>query len=625
MSLRRKLFLSFIAASLFGVTLFGYITYVTTRNAQIDELTNSTTAASRQLATILAEQNLPAIRQTLQKLQSRDQAQYYEIIITAADQTIVFNMLDSSFTPAVIQRLLDSNKQEDYLETDDRFILWSKQPINGSNYSLYLLRQVDKGNFASFLKSSGVPLFIAGIIILWLAFWGAMILGSLYQRVERQRQELKYQTLHDSLTGLPNRNWLVEQAEIRLQQPLEENECIALLIIDIKRIKEINDTLGHYAGDTLLCMIADRLRSVIRGNDLLARIVSNEFGLLFDSAPQESVLTATSRIQAELNKGFSLDEHEFYLGASIGVAFYPEHALDAINLIQHGEMAMYAAKRIGTDIAIYDETHKTSTLEQLKLINDLRTDLENRNIHLYFQPKIDIKNRKVVSLEALARWEHPNHGHIATSRFIHIAENTGLINTLTHLVMENALQRACNLQELGLSLNMAINLSVWNLQDPDIVDYLRDLLEQYRLQPSQVTLEITETAMMINHKRALHTLNRLHEMGVLLSVDDFGTGYSSMAYLKQLPLNEVKIDKSFIKSMNKRADDSSMVRAMIDLSHDLGLSVVGEGVENAEIEKILQGLGCDLGQGSYYAEAMPFDELLPWMEQFNKQSGTSVL
>ncbi|MFP4609534.1 MAG: putative bifunctional diguanylate cyclase/phosphodiesterase [Thiohalophilus sp.] len=613
MNMGRKLLLGFIGISLLGITLFGYITYQTAHQTRIDELTKSTEDNAAQLATLLEGSKADRARELLQNLRTRQKTLAYNLFIVDQQQAIIFNTLPKEMPARLIRSLLNSSDNTDRTELGDNYLLWSRQPIPDSELTLYVLRQVQKGGFIPFLKSAGIPLAIASLILLWLAFWSAMILGSLYQRLDQQRRELEYQTLHDSLTGLPNRTALVDQAELRLQRPLARGECIALLIIDIKRLKEINDTLGHYAGDALLCLIAERLQGVIRENDILARIVSNEFAILLDGVSEESVLAATTRIQEALSEGYEIEGHEFYLGASIGVAFYPEHALDAINLIRHGEMAMYAAKRIGTDITIYDETHKTSTLEQLKLVSDLRTDLENKNIKLYFQPKVNLDNGQTVSLEALARWEHPDHGYIATSRFIHIAENTGLINQLTYWVMEQALKCTRQLQDQGKSLNIAINLSMWNLQDLELVDYLQGLIDKYSVEPSRITLEITETAMMVNQKRALHTLHRLHELGIILSIDDFGTGYSSMTYLKQLPLGEVKIDKSFIKSIHQKPNDSSMVRAIIDLAHDLRLTVVGEGVENRQIAEILRELGCDQGQGSYYAGAMPFDELLGWL------------
>ncbi|MDZ7660808.1 bifunctional diguanylate cyclase/phosphodiesterase [Thiohalophilus sp.] len=610
----RKLFLGFIGISLLGITLFGYITYQTAHQTRIEELTKSTVDNAAQLATILGGSDPDKARELLQNLQSRQQVLAYNLFIVDRQQAVIFNTLPKEMAAGLTRSLPNSSDNTGRTELGNLYLLWSRQSVPDSELTLYILRQVQKSGFIPFLKSAGIPLAIASLILLWLAFWCAMILGSLYQRLDQQRRELEYQTLHDSLTGLLNRTSLVDQTELRLQRPLSEGECIALLIIDIKRLKEINDTLGHYAGDALLRLIAERLHDVIRENDILARIVSNEFAILLDGVSEESVLAATTRIQEALSEGYEIEGHKFYLGASIGVAFYPEHALDAINLIRHGEMAMYAAKRIGTDITIYDETHKTSTLEQLKLVSDLRTDLENKNIKLYFQPKVNLESGQTVSLEALARWEHPDHGYIATSRFIHIAENTGLINQLTYWVMEQALKRSRQLQDQGKSLNIAINLSMWNLQDLELVDYLQSLIDKYRVEPSRITLEITETAMMVNHKRALHTLHRLHELGVILSIDDFGTGYSSMTYLKQLPLGEVKIDKSFIKSIHQKPSDSSMVRAIIDLAHNLGLTVVGEGVENRQIAEILRELGCDQGQGSYYADAMPFDELLGWLE-----------
>lgn len=624
MNLGQKLFIGFISATLFGIILFGYITYQTTRSAQLDELTSSLDTYASQLTAMLAGQDIDTIRMLLGQLDTPQTTSSVEILVVDNQQEVHFQILQDTTDPADLGQLLHADSTNGHLEYGTDHVLWTKKTIKRSPFHLYLLLHTNRNGFLYFLKTAGVPIVIGGLILLWLAFWAASSLSSLYKRLDQQRAELEYQAMHDDLTGLPNRHFLVEQTESRLQRQLPDGQYIAMVIIDINRLKDVNDTLGHYAGDALLCQIATRLNSIIRDDDILSRIVSDEFALLLDGISSETILAVTSRIQETLGRAYELEGHELYLGSSIGVAFYPEHAQDAINLIRHGEMAMYAAKHIGTGIAIYDETHQTSTLEQLKLINDLRTDLENRNIRLYFQPKVDLSNGQAVSLEALARWEHPDHGYIATSRFIHIAENTGLINPLTFWVLENAMQRACQLQEQGLYLNMAINLSVWNLQDNELVDHLHGLLQQYNIDAARVTLEITETAMMVNHKRALHTLHRLHQLGVNLSIDDFGTGYSSMAYLKRLPLNEVKIDKSFIKSMDKQADDTSMVRAIIDLAHDLGLRVVGEGVENAQIAQQLHNLGCDLAQGSYYADAMPFEELAEWLARFNNRSQTAT-
>ena len=611
MPIAKKLLLAFITASLVGTVLFGYITYHSVKTSNLEKDLLHLNAFVIEMGSLLQGiENPDTIRQSIQQHQS-DSGHYF--IVADSQGSVTYNRTAlSHVTDEALRPLLNTRALSGELNTSEKAYIWAKTRLPTNSAQLLLLSERPRDQFSDFITSLGMPFLVAGLILLWASIWAALILASLFKRVDQQRRELEYQTLHDPLTGLANRTYLIEQIEKITTSELADNEALALIVIDINRFKEINDTLGHYIGDSLLCEIANRLKKILRESDTPIRLDSDEFAILVTGKQNDIVASVANRILDAINQGFEVNDHELYLGGSLGVAFYPEHALDAITLLQHAELAMYAAKRTGTSYTIYDSTHNTNSIEQLKLVNDLRTDIGTDNLQLYYQPKVDITNGNILSVEALARWHHPEFGNIPTSRFIHIAENTGLITPLTYWVLETAIKHAATLGDRVP--NIAINLSTWNLQDTRIVEHIQKLIDDNHIAASRLTLEITETAMMVNHKRALATLHKFSELGLRLAVDDFGTGYSSLAYLRGLPLNEVKIDKSFIKTIGTDSNDSSLVRAIIDLAHDLELDVVAEGVEKAETLELLKSLGCDIAQGNFIAPPMPYAELASWLE-----------
>ena len=611
MSIVKKLLLAFITASVVGTTLFGYIIYHSVKSRNLENDLQHLNAFAIEMGDLLQGIKSPdAIRKSIQEYQS---GLGHYVILTDSDGARIYNgSAPGALDDEVLRSLLNREAFYGELATDDKSFIWAKTDLTVHGAKLLLVNERNQDQFSDFIASLGIPLLVGGLILLWASMWAAFIIASLFKRVDQQRLELEYQTLHDPLTGLANRTYLIEQIELITTTKLGEDEALALIVIDINRFKEINDTLGHYIGDSLLCEIANRLKNILRDSDTPIRLVSDEFAVLITGKQNDIVASVTNRILDAINQGFKVNGHELYLGGSLGVAFYPEHALDAITLLQHAELAMYAAKRTGTSYTIYDSTHNTNSIEQLRLVNDLRTDIGSDNLELYYQPKVNVSTGTILSVEALARWHHPEFGNIPTSRFIHIAENTGLITPLTYWVMETAIQQAAAVA--NRIPNIAINLSTWNLQDTSIVEHIQKLIEENNIDASMLTLEITETAMMVNHKRALATLHKFNELGLRIAVDDFGTGYSSLAYLRGLPLNEVKIDKSFIKTIGTDCNDSSLVRAIIDLAHDLELDVVAEGVEKAETLEVLKTLGCDIVQGNYIAPPMPYSELLDWLD-----------
>jgi len=412
----------------------------------------------------------------------------------------------------------------------------------------------------------------------------------------------------------------------RLEQSLEiarrDSAPIALLLLDLDRFKEINDTLGHHVGDALLCNVARRLNKLIGKSDTFARLGGDEFAFLLP--PTSGLARArrvADRISQALERPFEFAGLSLEVGGSIGIAMFPEHADNETRLLQCADVAMYMAKRGQTRIAQYDSEQDQNSVRQLALTGQLRRAIETNELSFHYQPKLDLAKNRVVAVEALARWQHPTHGPIPPDEFITQAEHTGLIEPLTAWCFDTALDQVAEWQRAGRELNVAINLSPRALHLESLPDLLAARLKKYDVSPQLVTLEITESGIMHDTEAALRNIDRFDAMGVRLSIDDFGTGYSSLAILKQLPVDELKIDKSFVMHMTENDDDAVIVRSTIDLAHNLGLKVVAEGIESAEHVDLLSELGCDVGQGYFFSRPLPAPELSAWLDNAKKSHG----
>ena len=431
---------------------------------------------------------------------------------------------------------------------------------------------------------------------------------------EKQAQILQL-AYWDSLTGLPNRVQFRDAVRdaIAQAQSTGGGATIAVIMLDLDRFKHVNDVLGYRVGDLLLGRVGERLsQQMVRGGDLVARLGGDEFAVLLrhgDAALAESV---AARIGAAFDVPLTLEEHTVDMGAGIGIACWPQHASDADVLLSRAEVAMYAAKRRTTGPLMYDASFDAASAQTLSLLTELRQAVERGELRLYLQPKLMLDNGRVSGAEALVRWQHPQRGLVPPMEFIPFAEQTGFIRVLTMWVFEEAARHWLALQAEGLSLTLSINLSTRDLLDPDLPQKFDALLVKHRVPAEAFCLEITESAIMDDPTRALATLNRLSLLGFRLSIDDFGTGYSSLAYLKRLPVDELKIDKSFVMSMEKDADDAKIVRSTIDLAHNLGLTVVAEGVEDAKSWQMLRELDCDEAQGYHMGRPMPATEFVAW-------------
>jgi len=439
--------------------------------------------------------------------------------------------------------------------------------------------------------------------------------GEMTRQVHSRQTELEYRALHDSLTALPNRALLLEHLEHDIHQARREQRSLTLMMIDLNRFKEVNDTLGHEVGDTLLVNVGQRFKAALREVDTVARLGGDEFAVLSPNTSELEAKMLAQRISEALQQPFAVNDLNLYAAASIGISAFPDHGLDGRTLLQHADVAMYVAKRNGQAYSVYNPDEDQSSVLRLAIMGDLRSALEQNALTLFYQPQLDMRTGQVKSVEALLRWFHPSHGQVPPELVIELAEQTGLIGRLTGWVIEEALVQARRWRQQGIDLNVAVNLSVPNLREEDLADRLRERLEELDLPSDVLTLEITEGAMMANPRQAVETLSRLDRMGVRLSIDDFGTGFSSLSYLKQLPVDEMKIDKSFVMELERNRNDEAIVRATIGLAHSLELEVVAEGVEDEASWRLLETLGCDFAQGYYMTRPLSAPDLEQWLRK----------
>ena len=435
------------------------------------------------------------------------------------------------------------------------------------------------------------------------------------KQVQARQTDLEYHALHDSLTNLGNRNRLIEHMELAIKQAVRNQGAFSLLMLDLNQFKEVNDTLGHPVGDQLLIEVGMRLAGLLRESDTIARLGGDEFALLLPTANDSHAIQVAEKIAEALDKPFLLEGQQLFTNASIGIATYPQHGLNPSSLIQHADIAMYLAKKGTTGWAVYDSEQDRHSVGRLGLMGELRNAVAKNELSLHFQPKSNLMNDEIYGVEALLRWNHPEHGFIQPEELVALAEQTGFIYELSAWVIENAISQGKEWNKKGIVLNIAVNLSAQNLQDERIVTHVRELLVKTGFPPKQLTLEITENAMMAEPERAVVFLGHLSAMGIQLAVDDFGTGFSSLGYLKKLPVNELKIDKSFVIDMSTNDNDAVIVRSTIDLAHNLGLKVVAEGVEDSSTLELLKILRCDTAQGYRISKPLPAKECFKWLRE----------
>jgi diguanylate cyclase (GGDEF)-like protein len=509
------------------------------------------------------------------------------------------------------------------------FHLESREPF------LRLLREMHVGVFGEFVFSYmglalfsvlvatsfvnvGLPsiaVFIAPLMFARQMFRRTHSLQVATEELAERQRENEYQALHDSLTGLPNRVLFLRTLSDVAMQAEADEVMFGIIIMDLDRFKEVNDTLGHHYGDMLLQEIGPRLSRVLRDEDLMARLGGDEFGIVLPNLPDpEIAIRVAQRLLEELEKPLSVEGLLLDVSASLGIALYPDHSDEVETLLRRADVAMYAAKEAGSGVyELYDPSFDQHSPDRLTLIGQVRPAIEGEEFVLHYQPKVFLGDGRVAGMEALVRWQHPERGLVTPDEFIPLVEQTVLLRPLTMFVLNEALRQWREWKILGIEAQIAVNLSARNLLDVQLPDQVAEALARHGVPASALSLELTESFLMSDPARSIEVMDRLARVGVELSIDDFGTGYSSLSYLRRLPIDEIKIDRSFVTNMQESGGDAMIVRATVDLGRNLGLRVVAEGVETAQVWDQLRALGCDVAQGFFLSRPMPPAEATRWL------------
>jgi len=424
----------------------------------------------------------------------------------------------------------------------------------------------------------------------------------------------QHRALHDSLTELPNRVMLQRTVEEALGEAGRKGDGAALFVLDLDRFKEVNDTLGHQTGDALLEVVARRLMGAIRPSDTVARLGGDEFAVLLPDIDEPAdAIEVAGRIRTALAEPVVLDEVLMDVDVSIGIALFPVHGSDFEMLMRRADVAMYAAKGDGTGIELYDASRDPNSPAKLGTVTALREGIDRGELELHYQPKVSLRDGQVVGVEALVRWRSGERGLVPPDEFIPLAERTGLVHRITEHVLREGLDQAQSWWEQGLHVPVAVNVSMRDLHETDLAGLVVAQLDAHSLPAEALVLEVTESVLIMDAARAVSALRELRELGVAASLDDFGTGYSSLLLLEQLPVSEVKIDRSFVRRLDEAGGDPAMVRSIVGFAHGLGLSVVAEGVETLGAWNALRQMGCDVAQGYRVSRPMPGPEATRWL------------
>jgi diguanylate cyclase (GGDEF)-like protein len=459
---------------------------------------------------------------------------------------------------------------------------------------------------------------------------GALIFDQtqeLRTKADSLEYQAKYSATHDLCTDLPNRSLFYDRVEQAISLAKDRNKKLSVLLLEVSNFKEVNDTLGLNSSDLILKQIATRLQSVILGTDSVARIDGNLFSILLPNTEhQNASIILAKNIQKALEPAFKVERLSLAIHTNIGIVNYPEHGDDVDTLVQKAGVALFMANQTHEGYIVYSPSYDDHSPRRLTLMNELRQALENNQLQLFYQPKISVPSGSLYGAEALVRWMHPRHGMISPDEFVPMAERTRVIKHLTFWVLKQSFEHCSDWHKQGLDITISVNLSSKDLHDPELPDIVAGIAASTGIEPNWIMLEITESSIMNDPERALIIINRLHQMGYKFSIDDFGTGYSSLAYLKKIPLTELKIDKSFVFDVIKSESDAVIVNATINLAHNLGLQVTAEGVENEDVLEKLARFKCDLVQGYHFSKPLAFEDFHQWMMAYSaKQVTTSSI
>jgi len=627
MSLRIKLFLGIVLFFAIALSFFGYMAY----DSAVQSGTARERARLKDLAVgrgrdFRADIGANPEQATIEKWVREFDNRQFAIMVVSGDK-IWMSSTASKELPAEVKQQILSTRKSGTSTVGKMLIVWDTAPVNETPYTLSVMHRTDVREAYSMYKRLALPLVIAALIILWVAVWSTLYIAALLEKLNAQKDSLRHQALHDALTNLPNRALMMDRLQASMREVDQSGAEVALLFIDLNRFKEINDTLGHHFGDLLLVEVSKRLVKVLRKSDMVARLGGDEFAVILSHVTQAEAIAIAEKLIQVIGKAIEIESNKLFVTASIGIASYPVHAADSNTLVQFADVAMYAAKRAGAGYVVYDVTLDAYSRDRLMLSNDLRDAVERGQMSVHYQPKADIVSGRIIGVEALLRWKHESIGWVPPERFIPLAEQTGCMRALTEFVMSTALADLQSLAKNDCDLTIAINLSAVSLQDPELPTNLIRITESNSIPPERIILEITETAVMDQSFRTTEILNKLDNQGFRISMDDFGTGHSSLVNLRMLPLQEIKIDRSFVMNMLQNEGDATIVRTIIELGHSLGKLVVAEGVETSAIMQALAMSGCDVAQGYYLSRPLQFAAFADWLakSQGRGKAGDSYL
>jgi diguanylate cyclase (GGDEF)-like protein len=459
-----------------------------------------------------------------------------------------------------------------------------------------------------------VILFGGGVFVYVVVNLAQISINKLFMMAEEER----HRSMHDELTGLPNQNYFNNKVDAAIKRANNIKQTFVIFLIDINRFKEINTAIGHFYADFLLQRFANRLSQSTRNSDILSRWGGDKFALLLPDTDLKRAIAVANNITDNLARPFIVEGNNISVEISNGIVVYPDHGEYTEKLLQNAQIAMYEAQRNHVNYSLFDPEQHYSPFKKLIMASELRNAINNDKLDLYFQPQISVINGKLSGVESLIRWHHPEKGTITPDSFMDVIEHTDLGKTLAIWVLNTALKHHKEWLKAGLDINISVNLSIKNLHDYEFPSDLQKIIDKWQIAPNRLTLEITESGLMVDPARVTKVVSELKRTGVNLSIDDFGTGYSSLAYLRKFPAREIKIDKSFVLDMLVNEDSAIIVKSTIDLAHNIGRLVVAEGVENRDTYVLLKRLGCDFLQGFLFSKALPSDELIKWHERYQK-------
>ena len=495
------------------------------------------------------------------------------------------------------------------IEIDGASYLWVSYNVPDAHTDLIVAQNSETLDAA--LQYVVTRLSVTAFATFWIAVWGAIMVSAIIvKHVKKHNETLAHMAMHDSLTGLPNRRLLSETVEDYIESGSTNSTVASLMVLDLDRFKDVNDTLGHSMGDALLYAFVSRLRDTLAENQLLARVGDDEFVIWCPGFSEDAALETARRVLSECRQPIDVNNTYLELDASIGIAQYPDHGDSVASLLSSADAAMYQAKKRRTDLKVFDVSDNLLSTRQIALSREIGKAIESGEFILHYQPKVSIRTGEINAVEALARWQHPTEGVVQPGEFIPLIEQSGRVNDFSRYVLNAAIGQCRQWLDVGVRLPIAVNISPYNLADPSLVDHIQKTLDKFQIPAQLLDIELTETASMLDISMTKNVFQKLKSIGVTTSIDDYGTGMSSLSYLGEFESDFIKIDRHFVMNLADDKQNEIIVRSTIDLVSRLGKQVVAEGIESEVIAGRLMEMGCQLGQGYYYSRPIPANELL---------------